>query len=33
MKERKLTPETEKQLVAAIQTFQAQFKQPAAGRV
>jgi F-type H+-transporting ATPase subunit alpha len=26
MKERKLTPETEKQLVTAIQTFQAQFK-------
>jgi F-type H+/Na+-transporting ATPase subunit alpha len=32
MKERKLTPETEKQLAAAIQTFQAQFKPPAAGR-
>jgi F-type H+-transporting ATPase subunit alpha len=28
MKERKLTPETEKQLAAAIQTFQVQFKPP-----
>jgi F-type H+-transporting ATPase subunit alpha len=28
IKERKLTPDTEKQLVSAIQTFQAQFKPP-----